>query len=107
MIQLYLEKQGLNFKLIDDPKMARFCNTLDNLMKKRAAQGIGHKESSLAIDLEDENILWDKQVLGNSDPDQLRDTLFFFLLGINFALRGGEEQEFACSWIQSSTDNES
>ena len=34
MIQLYLEKQGLNFKLIDDPKMARFRNTLDNLMKR-------------------------------------------------------------------------
>ncbi len=92
MLQLYLEKQGLQFKLIDDPKMLKFRNTLDNLMKRRAAQGLGHKESSLAIDLDDENSLWDQNVLGNSDPDQLRDTLFF-LLGINFALRGGEEHK--------------
>ncbi len=91
MIQLYLEKQGVYFKLIDDPKMARFRNTLDNLMKKRAAEGISHKESSLAIDMEDKDTLWEKDVLGNSDPDQLRDTLFF-LLGINFALRGGGEE---------------
>ncbi len=92
MIQLYLEKQGLNYKLIDDPKMVRFRNTLDNMMKKHAAEGIGHKESSLAIDLEDESELWDKNILGNSDPDQLRDSLFF-LLGINFALRVGDEHK--------------
>ncbi len=92
MLQLYLEKQGLNFKLIDDPKMSKFRNTLDNLMKRCAADGIGHKESSLAIDLDDENTLWESNILGNSDPDQLRGTLFF-LLGINFTLQGGEEHK--------------
>ena len=88
MLQLYLEKQGLSWKLIDDPKMAKFRNTLDNIMKRRAAQGLGHRDSSLSIDLDDEDKLWEEGILGNSDPDQLRDTLFF-LLGIHFALRGG------------------
>ncbi len=50
----------------------------------------------MAIDLEDENTLWDSNILGNSDPDQLRETLFF-LLGINFALRGGEEHKNLCA----------
>ncbi len=92
MLQLYLEKQGFNYKLIDDLLMSKFRNTLDNLMKKHAAQGLGHRDSSLSIDLEDEDSLWEKNVLGNSDPDQLRDTVFF-LLGINFALCGGEEHK--------------
>ncbi len=70
--------------------MSKFRNTLDNLMKKRAADGLGHKDSSLSIDLDDEDKLWEENVLGNSGPDQLRDTVFF-LLGINFALHGGEE----------------
>ncbi len=75
-------------KLIDDPDMACFHNTLDNVMKRRAAEGLGHKESSMAIDLQDENVLWENNILGNSEPDQLQETVFF-LLGVNFALRGG------------------
>ncbi len=92
MLQLYLEKQGFNYKLIDDPLMSKFRNTLDNLMKKRVAEGLGHKDSSLSIDLDDEDKLWEENVLGNSGLDQLRDTVFF-LLGINFALCGGEEHK--------------
>ncbi len=65
-------------------------------MKKRAADGLGHRDSSLSIDLDDENILWEKNILGNSDADQLRDTVFY-LLGINFALRGGEEHKNLCA----------
>ncbi len=92
MLQLYLEKQGFHYKLIDDPLMSKFRNTLNNIMKKCTADGLGHRDSSLSIDLEDENILWEKNILGNSDTDQLRDTVFF-LLGINFALRRGEEHK--------------
>ncbi len=92
MLQLYLEKQGFNYKLINDPLMSKFRNTLDNLMKKQAVDGLGHKDSSLSIDLDDEDKLWEENVLGNSGPDQLRDTVFF-LLGINFALHGEEEHK--------------
>ncbi len=91
MLQLYLEKQGVNLKLIDDPDMARFHNTLDNVMKRCAAEGLGHKESSMAIDLADENVLWENNILGNSEPDQLWETVFF-LLGVNFTLRGEEHK---------------
>ncbi len=86
MIQLYLEKQGVQMKLIDDPDMAKFRNTLDNVMKRQAADGLSHKESSLSIDLADENLLWEKGILGNSEPDQLRDSLL--LVGNQFRSPG-------------------
>lgn len=56
-------------------------------MKMRARQGIGRKESSDAISLEQEDLLWGKGILGESTPDQLRETVLF-LLGVNLALRG-------------------
>ena len=34
--------------------------------------------------------MWEKGILGTDTPDKLRDTLLF-LLGLNFALRGGTE----------------
>ncbi len=92
MLQLYLEKRGFNFKLIDDPEMFKFKNVLDNLMKGRSKDGIGRKESSEAISLEQEEVLWGKQVFGESSPDQLRETVLY-LLGVNLALRGGEEHK--------------
>jgi hypothetical protein len=49
------------------------------------------KKSADHISFEEEEELWTQGLLGDSNPDQLRDTLFF-LNGIHFALRGGEEQ---------------
>ncbi len=88
MLQLYLEKRGFDFKLIDDREMVKFCTVLDNLMKVRARQGIGRKESSDPISLEQEEILWSQGILGENTPDQLRETVLY-LLGVNLALRGG------------------
>ncbi len=38
MLQLHLEKSGKTIKLIDDPEFVKVKNTMDNLMKKRAAE---------------------------------------------------------------------
>ncbi len=92
MLQLYLDKAGFQYKLIDDQEMTKFQNVLDNLMKGRAREGVGRKESSDAISLEQEEVLWQQNVLGESSPDQLRETVMF-LLGVNLALHGGEEHK--------------
>ncbi len=74
----------------------RLCFTLDNVMKQRAKAGLGLKQSAQVISVTDEEKMWADRVLGDSNPDQLRNTLMY-LLGINLALRGGEEhQQLRC-----------
>ncbi len=91
-IQFYLEHTGRHWKLIDGEDFIPLKFTLDNLMKERAAMGLGKHKSSSPISVSDENSLWDKGVLGTNDPDTLRDTLLF-LLGLHLALRGGKEHK--------------
>ena len=60
-------------------------------MKDRAKQGIGlQKRQAQIITPEEEELLWETKTLGIESPEKLLDTLFY-LIGLNFALRGGEE----------------
>ena len=53
--------------------------------------GLGlKKRQAEPISIDEENILWEKRYLGEQDPHTLLDTMFF-LCGIHFALRSGEE----------------
>ncbi len=88
MLQFHLEHNGLDLKLLDNAEFKNFRFTVDNLMKECTAAGLGQKKSSAAISFVDEELLWQKGVLGTDSPDQLRETLLY-LLGINFALQGG------------------
>ncbi len=87
-VQFYLEQKGIFWKLIDDQEFVRLKFTLDNLMKKRCAERLGGTLSSDPITFEQEEVLWEKGILGEQSPDQLRNTVLY-LLGISFALRGG------------------
>ncbi len=89
-IQFYLEKTGIFWKVIEDDEFKRVKFTVDNLMKRRAAARLGVRSSANAISFDQEDILWSKNVLGEDNPKQLRDTVLY-LVGISFALRGGEE----------------
>lgn len=81
---------------MDDPDFVRLQFTLDNVMKAHAKQGLGQKKSAQIISVTDEEKMWNDGILGESNPDQLRDTVMY-LLGINLALRGGEEhRSFRC-----------
>jgi hypothetical protein len=64
---------------------------LDASMKISTREGCNLRKSvSEAISLDEEEELWTKGFLGADDPDQLRNTLFY-LNGLHFALRGGDE----------------
>ncbi len=89
-IQFHLEKKGKFWKLIDDQEMVRLKFTLDNLMKDQCAQRLGSSLSSDPISFDQEEVLWSRGILGEQDPTQLRNTVMF-LLGISFALLGGDE----------------
>ncbi len=91
-LQFYLERTGHHWKLIDGEEFLPLKFTLDNLMKERAAMGLGKRKSSSPISIAEENTLWEKGVLGTDCPDTLHDTLLF-LLGLHLALRGGKEHK--------------
>ncbi len=92
MIQLHLEKQGKDWKLMEGTNFLCVRNTLDNLMKQHALLRISKAaKSAEPISVNDEQKLWDEGVLGEFQPDQLRSTVMY-LLGLTFALRGCREQ---------------
>ena len=89
-LSLFLQcEKGFNEKLMSQT-FNEIHNTLDNLMKERSKEGIGNRPERQTITAEHEQILWEKNVLGESNPDQLRKTLFF-LLGSRLGLRGCKE----------------
>ena len=62
-----------------------------NRVQERAASAIGTvKRRVEVISMEFENKLWDDGILGEENPEKLRSTVLF-LLGINCALRAGDE----------------
>ncbi len=90
MIQLHLEKSGLDWKLLDREFLS-VQNTLDNLMKNRARSRVGVEKKFDPITVKNEEELWAQGLLGSDNPKQLRETVMY-LVGLSFALRGGKEQ---------------
>lgn len=60
-------------------------------MKRLRSLGLGvKKKQAEPIRVEEENLLWERGLLGEENPKALLDTMLF-LCGIHFALRSGEE----------------
>lgn len=90
-IQKYLHVNKLFWKILDGKEFEDMHNVLDNVMKERTQAQIGtvkHQANVISYDFEKD--LWEKGVLGDQSPDQLRHTVLF-LLGINCTLRAGDE----------------
>ena len=90
-IQKFLNQNNIPWKLLEDPQFLDVKTVLDNTMKERAQRNIGmiRKQAQL-ITFEHEDYLWSQGLLGEDTPDKLRETVLF-LLGINLALRAGDE----------------
>ena len=90
-LSMYLEREkGFENKLMSGA-FRDIRNTLDNMMKERAAEGIKSRPEREPIMEDHEEILWQKGVLGEDSPDKLRYTIFF-LIGVRFGLCGLSEQ---------------
>ena len=90
-IQLYFEQNGFLYKFLCDEEFVQIKNTLDSVMQARAKSGIGiRKKQAEIVSQEEEDIMWDKGVLGSSSPDTLVKTLIY-LFGLNFALRAAQD----------------
>ncbi len=70
-IQFFLQKHGIDWKILDDTDFVCLCFTLDNVMKQRVKTGLGLKKSVQVISVMDEEHMWEQGVLGDSNPDQL------------------------------------
>ena len=90
-IQKYLNQNNMPWKLIEGPEFINVRTVLDNVMKDRAQRNIGLvRKQAEYIPIEYEEKLWNDNILGESNPQQLRDTVLF-LLGINLGLRAVDE----------------
>ena len=90
-VQMFLETQGFNYKLIDGKDFTDLKYTLDNVMKQRTEEGVGiFTKQAKVLSLSDEDFLWCNGYLGTSNPQQLLNTVLFSI-GLSCALRAGKE----------------
>ena len=90
-IQNHLKKHGIMWKLVHGEEFQNFNRVLDKVMQERSALRIGTvRKQAEVISLEFEDTLWKNSILGEDSPDKLRGTVLY-LLGVNCALRAGDE----------------
>ena len=90
-IQKYLWVNKLKWKLVEGDDFEELRTVLDNIMTERTQMNIGvNTRQAELITYEMERKLWKKGVLGESNPDQLRNSVLF-LLGVNLYLRAVED----------------
>ena len=77
--------------LLKDPEFADLKSSLDAEMKKIQAFGKGSiKKQAEPLSLEEEELFWEKKLLGDHNPETLLNTIVF-MNGFYFALRSGNE----------------
>ena len=91
LLQMRLHCVGKCYKLLSDRSFESLQNAVDNVMKRRAEMGLGlETKKAEVIDNNKEEFLWKTGILGSKNPQTLSDTMVF-LIGLNFALRSGDE----------------
>ena len=74
-----------------DSNFADFRASLDSEMKRLQSEGYGTKtKQAEVLTEEDEDILWEKGILGSENPQSLLNSVIFYNR-LYFALRSGRE----------------
>ena len=90
-IQFHLEKMGFTYKLLNDDMFSKIRFCLDNLMKKRASEGLGNGVCrAQVLSFTDEDVLWSLGLLGIHSPEVLLNTVVV-MLDMSCSLCAGEE----------------
>ena len=90
MVQMYLHKNSIFWKLLEQAEFLPLRNVVDNTMKEHHSVGLGVHKSSDIITLDHEDTLFEKKILGESTPEQLLKTVIY-MIGMHCALRSGAE----------------
>ncbi|XP_062602127.1 zinc finger MYM-type protein 2-like [Saccostrea cucullata] len=100
-----IEIFGMNFLDHNDDRFARTRKVLDARMKSLVAQGIGTTvRQADPILPEQEDILWEKGVLGQNSAISLQNTVFFYACKV-FGLRGCDEhRQLMCEQFKLGSD---
>ena len=77
--------------LFNDANFSCSRGVLDSEMKRLRSLGKYRKVKSDVIGMDQEDILWRKGLLGDSNPAVLLDTLVYYI-GLYFVIRGGEHR---------------
>ena len=87
---------ALNFLDKGDQRFKALHNSLDSLFRDLRTKNIGTRVKHAEVfTKEEEQMLWDKGILGTSNPQSLLNAAFY-LNGKSFCLRGGEEHRRLC-----------
>ena len=90
-IQHHIRQTGRFVSFYDDQCFEKMRKVLDAKMKELSKRGLGlEKKKADVISTEQEEIMWQNGILGTDTPQKLLDTLVYSL-GLNFALRAGQE----------------
>ena len=76
-------------KFLKDPEFQMIRDIVDVTMKERSKEGLGRRRHADTISVDQENTLWESEILGQDNPTKLYTTVLY-VLGVNFALRGGD-----------------
>ena len=80
------EGDRADVKPFEDPVFAAFTSTLDAQMKALKSSGMHQPRQAEVISEDMEDTLWGKGLLGDSSPQQLLDTLVFYI-GVVFRIK--------------------
>ncbi len=91
-IQRYIRIEGRpSIDFFKDSQFSEFRMCLDAEMKRLRNSGLGSKtKKAQPLSIEEEEILWQRGLLGKSNPQALLDTMVV-MNGLYFALRSGKE----------------
>ena len=90
LVRLLKEADRAEVDKLANPMFVCFRASLDAWMKELKSTGKYQVKKAEVITEEQENCLWEKGLLGDKNPQQLLDTLIFYI-GFCFALRSGME----------------